>query len=118
MEEIKVNIFNIVGYGDCTLPEDGNKVYDIVKKILDENKKALISFKNVNKLTTAFLNNAIGKLYSEYDEQKIKESLSLEDMQDSYKVRLKRVVSNAKSYFKNPRKMKDSIQEILGEEDE
>lgn len=118
METIKINIFNIVGYGDCTLPQDGDKIHDVLKKALNEKKKVLISFKSVNKLTTAFLNNAIGKLYSEFEEQKIKDSLSLEDMSDSNKARLKRVVTNAKNYFDNPTKMKESIKEILGEEDE
>lgn len=118
VEEVKVNIFNIVGYGECTLPEDGDKVYFVLKKALDEGKKIVISFKNVNKVTTAFLNNAIGKLYSEYDESKIKESLSLEEMSDSNKVRLKRVVINAKNYFNNPDKMRESIKKILDENDE
>jgi len=117
MEEIKVSIFNIVGQEDCTLPEDGDKVYMVLKRVLNEDKKALISFKNIDKLTTAFLNNAIGKLYNEYSQDKIKNSLHLEDMKDSYKVRLKRVVINAKNYFNNPAKMKESIKEILGEDD-
>ncbi len=82
------------------------------------NKKIVISFQNVEKLTTAFLNNAIGKLYKDFDEEKIKQSLSLENITQSAKVRLKRVVTNAKNFYKNPDKMRESIKEILGEEDE
>ena len=118
MDDIKINVFNIVGYSDCTLPEDGDKVYKGLEKALNENKKVLISFKNVDKLTSAFLNNAIGKLYGKFDEDKIKTSLSLENMSNSGKILLKRVVSTAKSYFKNPDKMRESVREILGEDDE
>lgn len=117
MDEIKINIFSIVGQKDCTLPEDGDKVYKVIQKALNENKKVLISFKNIEKLTTAFLNNAVGKLYGEFEEDKLKSSLSLEDISESGKVRLKRVVTNAKNYFSNPGKMKESIKEILGEDD-
>ena len=117
MDEVKVNIFSIVGQEDCTLPEDGDKVYKTIQKILNENKKASLSFLHVNKLTTAFLNNAIGKLYGEFDENKIKESLSVQDLSDSGKVRLKRVTTNAKNSFKNPEQIRASIQEILGEDD-
>ena len=39
-------------------------------------------------------------------------------MAQSAKVRLKRVVTNAKNFYKNPDKMRESIKEILGEEDE
>lgn len=118
MNELRIDIFNIVGQKDCTLPEDGDKVFNSLKRALEENKKIVISFQNVEKLTTAFLNNAIGKLYKDFDEEKIKQSLSLENMTESAKVRLKRVVINAKNFYKNPDKMRESIKEILGEEDE
>jgi len=117
MDKIKLDIFSIVGQKDCTLPEDGDKIFNSLERLLKENKKVVISFKNVEKLTTAFLNNAIGKLYKEFEEEKIKQSLSLENISDSGKVRLKRVVTNAKNYFKNPDKMRESIREILGEDD-
>ena len=117
MDEVKIGVFGMVGQKDCTLPEDGDKVFDALQRALHENKKVVISFKNVEKLTTAFLNNAIGKLYGEFEEEKIKESLSVEDMTESGKVRLKRVVTNAKNFFKNPDRMKESIKEILGEDD-
>ena len=61
MNELRIDIFNIVGQKDCTLPEDGDKVFNSLKRALEENKKIVISFQNVEKLTTAFLNNAIGK---------------------------------------------------------
>jgi hypothetical protein len=118
MNELRIDIFNIVGQKDCTLPEDGDKVFNSLKRALEENKKIVISFQNVDKLTTAFLNNAIGKLYKDFDEEKIKQSLSLENITQSAKVRLKRVVTNAKNFYKNPDKMRESIKEILGEEDE
>ena len=118
MNELRIDIFNIVGQKDCTLPEDGDKVFNSLKRALEENKKIVISFQNVEKLTTAFLNNAIGKLYKDFEEDKIKQSLSVENITESGKVRLKRVVANAKNYFKNPDKMRESIKEILGEEDE
>ena len=118
MEEIKVNIFNLVGNGDCTLPEDGNKIFDILKKALNDDKKIIISFKNINSITSAFLNSAIGKLYGEFEESRIKDSLEIEDILIEDKIILKRVISGAKLYFKDPERMINSIKKILGEEDE
>ncbi len=118
MDKIKINIFNIVGYSDCTLPEDGDKIYNIIEKALNEGKKVLISFQNIERVTSAFLNNAIGKLYGKFDEDVLKDSLSLEHMSLSGKILLKRVISTAKLYFKDPDKMRKSVKEILGEYDE
>ena len=118
MDEIKVNVMNIVGQGNCTLPEDGDKVFQILQKALNENKRVVISFKNVDTITSAFLNNAIGKLYNSFEEKKIKDYLSTEDMSSSEKVLLKRVVSTAKNYFKDPDRLKASVKRILGEVNE
>lgn len=118
MENVKVNVFNIVGNANCTLPEDGEKVFEAIKKALDENKKVVISFKNVVTITSAFLNSAIGKLYGSFEEDKIKQSLQIEEMAIEDKIILKRVIIGAKLYFKEPTRMYESIKEILGEDDE
>ena len=39
MNELRIDIFNIVGQKDCTLPEDGDKVFKILKKALIEKIK-------------------------------------------------------------------------------
>ncbi|MDD2267676.1 STAS-like domain-containing protein [Sulfuricurvum sp.] len=118
MESVKINVFNIVGNGNCTLPEDGEKVFEAIKKALESNKKAMISFKNVTTITSAFLNSAIGKLYGSFEDAKLKESLQVEDMAVEDQIILKRVVIGAKLYFKDSQRMVESIKEILGEDDE
>lgn len=45
------------------------------------------------------------------------ESLSVQDLSDGGKVRLKRVTTNAKNYFKNPEQNTSIDSEILGEDD-
>ncbi|MFX4232629.1 STAS-like domain-containing protein [Aliarcobacter butzleri] len=114
MENVKMNIFNIVGHGTCVLPEDGDKVYLSIEQAFLENKEVILSFKNVNKVTSAFLNNAIGRLYDQFDEEFIKNNLSIEDISNSSTMILKRVIKIAKGYYENPQKIKDSLKETFG----
>ncbi|MDD3592216.1 MAG: STAS-like domain-containing protein [Sulfurovum sp.] len=118
MENVKIKVFNIVGNGNCTLPEDGEKVFEVIKKALENDKKVMISFKNVTTITSAFLNSAIGKLYGSFDETMLKDHLQVEDMAVEDQIILKRVVSGAKLYFKDSKRMIESVKEILGEDDE
>ena len=64
-------------------------------------------------LTSAFLNTSIGKVYGEFDEDKIKSSLTVSDISDEDKLLLKRVVDTAKVYYKNPDQFEKSINEIM-----
>jgi hypothetical protein len=47
MESITINIVNTVGDSFCVAAEDGQKVFDLIIKILAEDRKVTLSFLNV-----------------------------------------------------------------------
>lgn len=112
MENIKISIVNSIGdvYGIET--DDGQKVFDLIVKAFRDDKKVTLSFQNIEMLTTAFLNTAVGQLYGNFSEDFIREHLEVSDISDSGKVALKRVVDTAKLYYKDPEILKKSIDEI------
>lgn len=85
----------------CVASGDGQKVYERLTAILKENRGVTLSFHNVSTLTPAFLNVAIGQLYGEFSDEKIRALLKVQDMQPDDLALLKRVVETAKEYFKN-----------------
>ncbi len=115
MKEININIKNIVGDSFCIEADDGQKVYDLIVKVFKEEKKLVLSFLNIELLTTAFLNTAIGQLYRDFSEEFIKNHLTIEQITQSGLVSLKRVVETAKLYYKDPNLMEQSIKDVLGE---
>lgn len=115
MENTTINIVNTVGDSFCVEAEDGQKVFELIKKALSENRSVTLSFLNVEMLTTAFLNTAVGQLYRDFSEEFIKGSLKVENLTNSGAVSLKRVVDTAKLYYKDPEAMQRSINEIMGE---
>jgi len=115
MSEIKINIINIVGSPYCVEADDGQKIYNLIVKSFNDNKKVVLSFLNVELLTTAFLNTAIGQLYKDFSEDFIREHLSIVEISQSGLVSLKRVVETAKLYYKDPTSIEQSIKDILGE---
>ena len=115
MESITINIVNTVGDSFCVAAEDGQKVFELIIKVLAEGRKVTLSFLNVEMLTTAFLNTAIGQLYRDFPEEIVREKLKVENLTQSGLVSLKRVVDTAKLYYKDPEAMQRSINEIMGE---
>lgn len=116
MNTIIINIVNTIGDVYGVEAEDGQKIFNLIHKAFLEDKKVLLSFQNIEMLTTAFLNTAVGQLYKDFTEEYIKENLKVSnDISDSGKVALKRVVNTAKMYYKDPEALKRSIDEILEE---
>ncbi len=111
--DIAISIFGIVGSPLCVASSDGQKVYDRIVAVLRQNRRVSLSFRNVSTLTSAFLNTAIGQLYSEFDENKIRTLLKVEDMESDDVVLLRRVVETAKRYFQDPERFDNAVREVL-----
>lgn len=113
IQEIPVRVFDIVGGPLCTSSDDGQLVHDRIAPMLREGKRVALSFAQIDTVISAFLNAAIGQLYGEFKENEIRERLAIRDMAPEDLVLLKRVVENAKAYFKDPKRFTEAV----GEED-
>ncbi|MDX2245936.1 MAG: STAS-like domain-containing protein [Bacteroidia bacterium] len=115
MEKQIIQVFNIVGSPYCVEAEDGEKLFQILRNALSARQPIEISFLNVEILTTAFLNTAVGQLYRDFSNSDIKKYLTVTSLSATGAVALRRVVETAKLYYKDPEAMERSINEILGE---
>jgi transcriptional regulator len=112
MGNTTISIVNTIGDVYGVESEDGQKVFELIEKAFKDKKKVNLSFQNIEMLTTAFLNAAVGQLYKDFSEEYVRENLKVTEISDSGKVALKRVVVTAKLYYKDPEALKRSIDEI------
>ena len=110
-EDIKISVFGIVGSPLCVASGDGQRVYERLNTALEAGREIVLSFHNVTTLTSAFLNAAIGQLYGTFSEEQVRDQLKLEDMAQDDLALLKRVVDNAKLYFKDPKRFDKVVEE-------
>lgn len=115
-EEIKVSMFEIVGSSFCVASSDGQKVFERLNTAFEAKRNVVLSFQNVTTLTSAFLNAAIGQLYGKYEEDEIRSLLKVEEAKQDDLALLKRVVDNAKQYFKDPERFKQAYQDVIDDE--
>ena len=117
-ENIKISLFEVVGSPFCVASDDGQKVHDRLDTVLKADCDVILSFRNVTALTAAFLNAAVGQLYGTFNEEKIRSLLKVEDAEQEDLALLKRVVDNAKLYFKDPERYDQVVREVLEDEDD
>lgn len=116
-DEIVVRVFDIVGGPLCVSADDGQAIHDKIAPLLRDSCKVVVSFKKVETLISAFLNAAIGQLYGEFPEERIRELLSVRDMTPEDLTLLKRVVDNAKVYFQNREQFDQAWKEEVSDEE-
>ena len=102
--KILESLFEVVGSPVCVASDDGQKIHDRLDAALRVNQEVGLSFHNVTALTAAFLNAAIGQLYGTFSEKHIRNLLEVEDAGQDDLALVKRVVDNAKLYFKDPKR--------------
>jgi hypothetical protein len=118
MPDALVNVARIVGGGICVAAEDGHKVHDAILVAIRRGDRVIISFENVTRMTTAFLNAAVGQLYGELEEEEIRQRMgSPVNISPRQANQLRLVVERAKDYFKDPAKVKKSFFDITGIEE-
>jgi hypothetical protein len=100
MKQTIIPISRIVGGGICVSASDGQKVYAKVREAVVARDAVILSFSGVSRMTTAFLNAAVGQLYGEFTEDVIRQRLAPpQDYEPWHLSRLKMVVDRAKDYF-------------------
>src|SRR5213594_3578542 len=100
-ETVVVRVVDVVGSSLCVSSADGDLVHAKILPLLREGKAVNLSFARVETLISAFLNAAIGQLYGEFTEDQIRAQLSVRDLTPEDLGLLKRVVDNAKLYFRD-----------------
>jgi hypothetical protein len=88
----------------------------MIDKALMQSISVNLDFSNITLLTTAFLNSAIGQLYSKYKSNQLQEYLKLSNITDEDKLLLKKVTDRAKEYFQNRNNIDNIIKDVLGDD--
>lgn len=74
----KIIVKEVIGTTSASTPDKAKPFFDKLCNAIDSKKRTLVDFSGLSTMTTAFLNNSIGKLYSLYDVNLLNEYIKLE----------------------------------------
>ena len=117
-EPIAVQVYDIVGGPLGVSAGDGQRLHDKIAPLLKAGTPVVLSFERVEILISAFLNAAVGQLYGELPEERIRDLLSVRNLAADDLDMLSRVVDNAKLYFSKPGEFDRAWEEELGDAEE
>ncbi|RIJ65154.1 DUF4325 domain-containing protein [Brevundimonas sp. LPMIX5] len=115
-QPVRVSITEIVGSSICVSIDDGNRLHEQIIEHIHKHRPVALSFYGVNRLTTAFLNAAVGQLYNEFTEDEVRARLAPpQDASPEQLALLKRVVDNAKRFFQERQRIADVMGTVRGD---
>eukprot|EP01012_Entosiphon_sulcatum_P027045 TRINITY_DN32596_c0_g1_i1.p1 TRINITY_DN32596_c0_g1~~TRINITY_DN32596_c0_g1_i1.p1 ORF type:complete len:133 (-),score=10.56 TRINITY_DN32596_c0_g1_i1:249-620(-) len=102
----------------CVANADGVMIHSMIVESVERGEQVSLSFEGVSRLTTAFLNAAIGQLYDEYDEATVGRLLHVVNTTENHDMKIKKTIDNAKRFFLDPPANRRIAREVLGEDEE
>src|SRR6267142_4866685 len=117
-QEIIARVFAIIGSPLAVASDDGQKVFDKIAPLLREGRSVRLSFDRIETMIPAFLNAAVGRLYEEFPEDRIRKLLDVHNMSSEDLALLKQVNDNAKLYFKNRKEFDQAWKDEVDADDE
>ena len=110
-----IRVQEIINSSAAVTPDAGEILYD---KILDNLKKeteTYIDFANINYLTSAFLNSAIGQLYESYTRDQLNHYLHVLNLSDNDLKIFKKVTNRARHFFNNEDSTRNNLKGSIDE---
>jgi len=116
-EPILIRVADLINSPRAVDIVHGERVYKEICPLLKTGQKVQLSFAGITMVITAFLNEAVGKLYGEMPEADINALLEISDLRDAFQPALDKSIQWSKAYFQNRERMEQSISEDLPNEE-
>jgi len=106
-------IKDIINGDTAVSTDDGDVVYQEIVAIIKQGEMVELDFSGINIMTTAFLNAAIGQLYSTFTSEQLNSLLKLVNVAVDDRILFKKVIERAKEYFQNKKGFEDSANRAI-----
>lgn len=104
----KIIVKDIIGSNKAVSSEKGEIVFKAIDSSLSQSENIILDFENIELMTTAFLNAAIGQLYSKYTGKQLNDHLRPINLQSDDKEMFIMVLERAKQFFADKKGFEDS----------
>lgn len=94
-----INIRDVLKTDLAVGDDKGKYIFSLIKKSIDEKEYTIINFTGITSLTTAFLNHAIGELYTLYNSEELNSTVKIDatTLTPSQKKKVRMVMMNSKN---------------------
>ena len=108
-----IKVIEVINRDSAVSSDDGENVYTNIVEAFKEGNIVELDFSGITLMTTAFLNSAIGQLYSKFTSLELNTSLKLKNVAQEDGILFKKVIDRAKQYQANKKGFEDSANNAI-----
>jgi hypothetical protein len=108
-----IKVLEVINRDSAVSSDDGENVYTSIIDAIAEGFIVELDFSGIILMTTAFLNSAIGQLYSKFSSEELNTSLKLKNVAQEDGILFKKVIDRAKQYQANKKGFEDSANNAI-----
>lgn len=106
---MQLKIKDILDSDSALTPSSGELIYNALESEISLRNQISLDFQGIEIITSAFLNSAIGRLYSKYSSKELNDLLSITNINSDDLQLLKKVIERAKEYFKDQKSFNEKM---------
>jgi len=114
--DLKIGLYQVLGKSELTFEHEGQVIYPLIAEAVNQGKKVVVSFDNVQLITWSFVTKAIGQLYEHFSESQIQSCLQLVDITEEDLEFVYHVMETKKEFLINPEKFRQPMSDEQLEE--
>ncbi|AKG24231.1 STAS-like domain-containing protein [Calothrix sp. 336/3] len=109
-------VTEVTGDNLCIMCECGKKLYEHIAIAFNAGDNVILSFKDAEDLTSAFLAEAFYQLYAHFPAETIETSLQIVDIHPDDAMDINYVIRDVKEYLQNPLLFQNAICAVMGDD--
>jgi hypothetical protein len=110
---MNIKIKDFISSEKAVSSDDGDILFNAINDEIKIGIVVELDFSGITMMTTAFLNSAIGQLYSLYNSEKLNRSIQLLNVETEDKILFKKVIDRAKEFFADRKGFEDSANDAI-----
>ncbi|WNY25701.1 STAS-like domain-containing protein [Methanolapillus millepedarum] len=111
----KLNVRQIVNDGMGVMSTDGKKVYAEIKREIEKNGKAIVSFKDFEIVTGNFLNGIVWKFPEDFNGKNINDLIEFVDISDGNRKLICSALRDAELCYRYPKEYEEIMNQFWEE---
>ena len=112
-DQFVISVFEEVGGNSAIRVDDGTRIYQKIDAAISNGRSITLDFQNIDLIITAFLNAAIGQLYSKYSSEDLNSRIELKNIKPEDVRLFKKVIERAKEFFNHHTDFEDTTNGII-----
>ncbi len=116
LDKNTISVYDVVRGGSAISIDDGKALFEKIDMALSKGLSVALDFVNIEIMTSTFLNEAIGQLYSKYTSENLRQHLSIQNLAEDDLKLMVQVIERAKEYFKDPEKIEKALKDSFEDE--